>query len=330
MSHFERSEKRHMKAIGLFSFVFSFSLILSSLIVGCSGKEGTFFEPPTSTSSGGSTFIALASADTNTRSVVLYDIDGTFNSLLASFRSDIATPRGISLLSTSLLLLSSDNTDRIQQIHLDGVDVGTVELFTTNGLSGAIYDSEIGGTDGDIFVLESNNVERYDTSANRIGNPYISGTIGSCVLSNPRSMTITSDDRLIVANSGGSDEIVVYDVSDPLNPACLSNNAIGNNPYGVVLHSNGNLYITTQTDDQVYEASADGSSPTQITAVTTAVLNNPTSIVELPNGNLAVASSGTDEVWEFDTSGNVVGSQPLIEDPLSLNISDMEVIDLSN
>ena len=67
-----------------------------------------------------------------------------------------------------------------------------------------------------------------------------------------------------------------------------------------------------------------------IFSTNTAVLNDPTALIELPNGNLAVASPTTDAVWEMDTSGVVVGTQPLINHPTSLNIVDMELLDVEN
>ncbi len=297
-------------------------------LLACSDKKGSFLQVPEGVAAESEQYIVVASGDTNTRSVVSYDLTGQLVAVIKNFLLDVGTVRGLSILGPSEILVALDNTDRLHYLNWNPDD-GVVEDEFFTGLGGNVYDVE-SDSSGNSYVIYSNQIRMYDSNGVQNGNPYINTTLGSCVLSNPRGLHYVSDGRLIVTNQGGSDNINVYDISDPLNATCLSSEAVGNNPYGVVLHSNGTLYFVTQGDDQVYSANVDGSSTTVIFSTNLAVLNNPTAILELPNGNLAVASSGTDRVWEMDVNGTIIGSQPLIIDPTSLNITDMEIMDVSN
>ena len=292
--------------------------------IGCADKTGDFFDVP-GLGTGSTDYLAIMSADTNTRSISLFTVAGEYVSLLKDFRTDLGNTRGLAFVPPTQIFASLDTTDRIHELEWSNGQLVTDQLFTSSGLNGNIYDIE-GDALGNLFVVHSNQIRRFDSTGVQVGNPYINTTTGACVLSNPRGMFLTSDNRLIVTNQGGSDEVVIYDVSSTTNPTCLSHNAIGNNPYGVVLHSDGYMYLTTQGNDQIYRADADGSNLTAIFTTNTSIFNDPTAIVELPNGNLAISSAITDTVWEMDTSGSLVGVQPLINSPLSLNIIDMEVV----
>ncbi len=300
--------------------VVSFLTLSFVLVLGCSSKEGAFFE---STSGSSNDLILISSGDSNTRSVLLYNQDGSFNRILYDYRTDLGLPRGIAPFDSESVVVSLDNTDRVSRVYWKGENAGSEELFANSGLGGAIYQLTTSEA-GDVFVVESNYIERYDSTGARVGTPYIGTTEGSCVLSSPRGIFLTSDDRLIVTNHGGSDQLLIYDVSDPFSVTCLSANNIGNNPYGVIEHSDGNLYVVTQGDDQVYRTDSDGSNATSIWSTDTSIINNPTGIIELANGNLAIASSANDQVWEMDTSGTLANTSPLILDPLVLNITDIK------
>lgn len=300
-------------------------LLFAFLMIACSDKEGSFLQPPTAASAEVS-YLITASGDSNTRSVVVYQADGALYSLVKNFRTDLGTPRGLGAITPTEILVSLDNTDRVHRLGWAGDSVGTDEIFTTSGLGGAIYDMEADSL-GNVYVLESNRIERYDSTGAQVGNPYISATLGSCSLNSPRGMHLTSNNQLIVTDYN-NDVILIYDVST-LTASCVSSNGTVLNPYGIILHSDGFLYFTNFSDDQVWRANGDGSGGAVLTTATTTQLNNPSAIVELPNGNLAVASSATDAVWEIDTSGNFVSSSPLILDPLSLNITDMMVVNVT-
>lgn len=292
-----------LRSIWLFLFVTAAS---------CSKKIGEFFPAPKSTKDS----LIVITGDGNHKAVVQYDLDGNFIKVITHFRGQNYTLRGLAAFDSSSFILSTDWTDTLFKINLSG-EVST--FYGSNQLSGAIYDVER-GPDNRYYVIESDRIEVFDSEGNRLSSTLINTTIGACTLSGPRGLAFNSQGQLVVTNYT-SGEILTYDVSRDT-ASCVSVVSLGNGPYGIVAHSNGKLYIGTFTDDQVYETDADGSNAAAIYAIT-----NPTSLVELPNGNLLVAGSTDDTVVQIKTDGTQVGTDPFIEDPLSLNIQDMLIIE---
>lgn len=265
-------------------------------------------------------YLVICGQDTNHRGFAFYTLDGEFVSG-GNFRFETSLPKGLTAYSSSSVLMSVDGTDAIYEVGMDGTKTqfhGSVQY------SGNLSDLVISNS-GRVYAVESNRIEVFDDQGVRLAGSQINTTTGSCTLSNPRGMTLNGDGNLVVVNQGGSDAVLTYDISGEV-ATCLSSVAFGNNPTGVLFHSDGFLYITTQGNNRVYRADPDGSNPTVVWNTNTALINNPTGIVELANGDLLVASSGTDTVERITTAGARVGTRPFIEDTHSLNISDMAVI----
>ena len=289
--------------------------------VACGKESGDILTLETAVTATATPYLVLTGQDGNHRGLAVYDVNGNFVSG-TNFRAEAITPRGLFPWSDTEVLMTGDTTDSIYRVGIDG----TKTIFHGSAqFNGAIYDTVINTTLNLVYAIESNRIEVFDTNGVRQGSFLINTTVGGCTLSNPRGMVINRNGNLVVTNQGGADNILVYDISSTT-ATCVSSTAFGNNPWGVVQHSDGFLYIVTQGNDQVYRADPDGGNPTVIWSTNTAIINNPTGIVELPNGNLAVASSATDTVEQITTSGTRVGSVPFIRDTQSLNIGDLVII----
>jgi hypothetical protein len=302
-------------------FISIFFLLL--FLISCGKEQGDVIslnsdlnsENPTATP-----YLVINGQDTNHRGYAIYDLDGTFISG-GNFRSENATPRGLTPYNNNSFLISLDTTDSIYKVDLDG----TKTLFHGSAqFSGNIYGIVVGPNEN-VYAVESNVIEVFDSSGIRLTSSLINTTTGACTLSNPRGMTLNANGNLVVVNQGGTDKVLTYDISTST-ATCISSVAFGNNPYGVLLHSDGYLYITTQGDNRVYRADPDGSNPVVVWNTNTALINNPTGIVELENGDLLIASSSTDTVERITTLGTRVGTTPFIQDTNSLNIGDMTII----
>ncbi|MEM7646793.1 MAG: hypothetical protein AAF203_07790, partial [Pseudomonadota bacterium] len=267
---------------------FSWKIILIAIfLLSCGKEEGDVLSLPSGDTEDTTTtpFLVLNSQDANHRGFAVYTLDGTFVSQ-TNFRAEAATPRGLVALDNDSVLMSVDTTDSIYQVGLDG----TRTLFHGSAqFNGNIYDTVI-GQNGNVYVVESNRIEVFDSTGVRLGSSLIDTTTGGCTLSNPRGMTLNASGQLVVVNQGGADNVLTYDISGTT-ATCVSSVAFGNNPYGILLHSDGNLYITTQGDDRIYRADPDGSNAVAIWSTDTTLINNPTGIVELENGDLLIASS---------------------------------------
>lgn len=289
------------------------------LLVSCNGQQGDIITLDSELVQS-VPYLVMAGQDTNHRGFAFYTLEGTFVNG-GNFRAENATPRGLFPYSPTSVLMSLDTTDSIYEVSLDG----TKTLFHGSAqFSGNIY-GLAQSSSGKVYAVESNQIEVFDADGVRLNSELIGTTTGGCTLNNPRGMTFNGNGQLVVVNSGGADAVLTYDLSGGT-ATCVSSVAFGNNPYGVLLHSDGSLYITTQGDNRVYRADPNGANPVVVWSTDTSIINNPTGIAELPNGDLLVASSGTDTVERITTVGVRVGSQPFIRDTQSINISDLVII----
>ncbi|MCB0391010.1 MAG: hypothetical protein KDD58_06960 [Bdellovibrionales bacterium] len=300
------------------------SLLIVLAIVSCSKKEAEFLTLPVAEEDlvyQTNYYVAIAGGDTNHRGVALYDEQGNLVDLIKHYRSptELGTPRGLIQFDNDNLLVALDNTDRIENINLDTFTNSS--FFSGGTLSGNIYDIGIDSLQN-IYAIESNVVEKFDMLGNQTTPVYINTTVGSCTLNNPRQLVINSSNEMLIT-SYSNNRILHYDISSTTS-SCLTSTVVANNPYGIMVHSNGSIYYNTWSDDQIYRANADGSGGVVVFATNTTILNNPTAMVELPNGNILVASSNTDSVEEFAEDGTYIGT--FILDTQSLNITDMVII----
>lgn len=293
--------------------------ILSFFISSCGKEEGDVLSLESITEESGR-FLITIGQDSNHKGFAVYRLDGTFVSG-TNFRETGETPRGLVAYTSTSVLMSSDTTDNIREVNLDGSST----LFHGSAqFNGTIRDIAIGGN-GYIYGIENNLIEVFDTDGTFLGAARINTTTGACVLNSPRSMIVNQSGQLVVVNGGGTGNVLVYDISST--PAtCLSSVALGNVPNAVVEHSDGFLYIATTGDDRVYRTDPDGSNPVVVWDTNTSLINDPSAIIELDGGDLLVASSVTDSIERITTSGERVGTQPFIRDVYSLNISDMVII----
>jgi len=293
--------------------------LLSMLFLSCGKEQGDILSVSTLPSVSAQ-YIVLNGQDANHRGFAFYNIDGEFING-GNFRTEQGTPRGITPFSETSVLMSLDTTDTIYEVNLDG----TKNLFHgSSQFNGNIY-GIVTGNNGNVYAVESNRIEVFDQTGLRLSTMLINTTTGGCTLNNPRGMTLNSSGQLVVVNQGGTDAVLTYDISGS-NATCIGSVPFGNNPYGVLMHSDGYLYITTQANEQVYRADPDGSNPVVIWTTNTSIIDEPTGIAELPNGDLIIASSLTDTVERITTSGERVGTVPFIQDTQSLNIGDLAVI----
>ncbi|MCB9027261.1 MAG: hypothetical protein H6625_13150 [Bdellovibrionaceae bacterium] len=293
----------------------------------CSKKEGEFLTIPLDAGDvvapvyATNYYVVIASGDTNHYGVSLYNESGQFVNLLKHFRdpSELGAPRGLIQFGNDNLLIALDNTDRIENFNLN--TFSNAPFFSGGTLAGNIYDIET-DSNNNILVIESNAIERFDSTAAQTTPIYISTTVGSCTLNGPRQMVVNNNNELLVT-SYTNGRILHYDISTNTS-SCITTTNVAANPYGILVHSNGSVYYNTWSDDQIWRANADGSGGVVVFATNLTILNNPGAMVELPDGTILVASTGTDTIEQFDENGNYIGT--FIRDTQSLNVSDIAIL----
>lgn len=256
--------------------------------------------------------------------VAQYSVEGEFEKVLYDSTFANFVPRSLITVDPFTFYIATETVDSILRFSLfDGASA----FVSNSNFTGNIFEGAR-TSNGDVFVIEGNFVESFDSAGARIGNPRIGTTIGSCVLNVARGMAVTQS-GLLVVGSQGNDDIQFYNVSNPAATTCsASNQTLGNvDPVSIVAHSDGYIYVAhSGGTDAVLRFNADGTGSSTSVFTNLTVLNNPTAMVELPDGTLLVASDGTNNIVRIDTSGNVV-QNPFIQDGFTLFVQSMIVLE---
>jgi hypothetical protein len=253
----------------------------------------------------------------NHYAIGIYDTDGNFLHQISRYRqpSTAAIPRGLVQLDNNTMVFALDTLDRLE--IFDFRDFSFNSFFSGGTLTGNVY-----GMSNDLnnnpLVLESNNIERFDSAGEQTVPVYINTTVGGCTINGARLM-VRHENQLYVT-SYANNRILIYDLN-PTVPTCVASIATAVNPHGILIHSNGSLYFNTAGDDRIYRANLDGSGITAIFNTNLGILNNPATMLELPDGSIIVSSTGTNSIERFDENGTYLGV--FIRDVLSLSVTDM-------
>lgn len=295
--------------------------VFALALLSCSKDSGSFFLGSLDIQN---PKVIVSSQVAGGTAVVMYDIEGNYIRTLHDYVSEGNTPRALVPLSPIEFLITVEGNDHVDRYSL------------TNGISSFIENTNLAGNifgaaknrDYGLFVIESNTIEAFDLdTGERIGNPYIPATVGSCTLNVPRAMVFNQQGYLVVVNTG-NDDINVYDVSDPTDPTCVrANTTMGNiDPVTILAHSDGFLYVGTQGDDRIYRFAGDASGAGLIVFNDITLNNNPSAIAEMPDGSLLVASDGTNAIINIRTDGSVVTPTNFIQDTFTNSVADIIIL----
>lgn len=302
----------------MFKRIIFLSIVLSFLA--CSSeKDSSFYQGALGL---GTPKILVASSNGGNYAVAMYDISGNYLSTVKNYNIYDARPRGIAALNGREFVVALDRVDELEVVD---IATGLERVIYHTAVNGNVYQLERHPTHG-IFVIDSNTVESFDEAGNRIGSPRINTNTGGCTISTPRGLAFDPQGRLLVT-SIGNDDILMYDVSDPLNTQCVvANTSMGNlNPVAIMVHSNGNIYVATQGNDSIYIFPSDLTGNGTIIFNDTSIINNPTALLELPNGNILVASDATNAIVEIAADGTLVNAN-FINDSFTNSAEDMTII----
>jgi hypothetical protein len=273
----------------------------------CAPEGGVFLNSTLNASSSSTDYSGyVVVSNATTRSVVLLDSTLTYVRDLAVFPTG-TTPRGVGVFSGNTIMISIDTVDRVATVD---ISVGS------SSLSHVIIDSNLSGTingvtrisGGDILVIETNNVERYNSSGTRqtlvngVAWPQSLGNTGTEIAATPsggfvfcstgadRVQTYTSD-AVLIGDPGASGIAGTTDAS-----ACAAG-------------SDGRIAVAWHgTTDTIRVYSGESMGTLSFSYSDTVQLGNPTAMAFRPNGNLLVIDGTSNTVVELSTSGSVVAT----------------------
>lgn len=291
---------------------------LTLFIVACAAPSGEFFY---GTLGLGDKRIAMATQS----NIVMYDLDGHLVDVAYDGSSATEIPKGLAPYDPFSFAVLVDGADRISKLNV--LDMTMSNLAVDANLTGTLYQMAWDEANGRYYAVEGNTIEAFTKSGARLGAPYIATTVGACVLSTPRGLTVTRDGRLIVTSTVNN-RIAVYNISTATATCISTNTNFGTSqPAAVIEHTDGLLYIAGYNNGIIYSLPSSGvGTPTTVWAANLTVIRNPTSLLEMPDGTLLVGSDFTNSVERITTAGVQVGNASFVKDVFSSVVWQMMLI----
>jgi len=211
----------------------------------------------------------------------------------------LSGPVGMLLDGSGNLLVTNQNDNRI--LKYDPISGGFLGDFATTGMNGP---AEIGfGPDGNLYVanFSGTSVSRYSTSGTFLGSYTVGGDIQGT-----SSFAFNSAGDLFVG-SFNTGKVLRYN---------SSGNYVGefasgiNGASGLVFDADGDLWLTSLLNHQVFELGTDGAVKTQFTTNFGPIANSFPSHILFAPGNpneLWVSLTGGGGVYKFLNNGTPTG-----------------------
>ncbi|MES2768289.1 MAG: hypothetical protein V4596_04015 [Bdellovibrionota bacterium] len=289
-------------------FVGALSYLAVFLFVSCSPQEGEIFHGALGLNEAR---VIVSSSIAGSQLITMFDQDGNYLKTLYDYTDIAGTPRGLAKHSAISFIAAIDGLNQFDILSIDG----SRSVWSTHTQVTATFYDMIQDSANNMYAIEvvtpasNNQIEKFDSMGKRIPisatTAYINNALGGCTLSTPTSMAINSNGQLTVANNVTS-TISVYNLG--ATPTCAVQTAFGNNPRGLLAHSNGSLYVVTIANAQetLWRADSQGANAQSLFANNITILQDGFAMAELPNGNILVSSFGTDSIVEFTEDGTYV------------------------
>ena len=309
--------------------------VLALSLAACSAPVGNLFY---GTLAKGSPVVIVASGVTGgSQAVVAYDTNGTFLENIADLTNSNLTPVGLAPKDGFSFVVALGQAAAAGTLNSFFTTGGYANFVNNSNLNGQLFQMSYDLNTKTYMVIKANTVEGFDVKGNRIGNPFITTTIGACILTTPKAMTMDPvNKRLWVTNTAVTAGLTVYDISNINSPACITKNVSmgANSPLPVVYHDSGWVYSIAQTPRILYAFSAATPTTAGVAVFTDAgnsILTTSTAMAEMPDGTLLIASAGTNKgIDRFQVSGSAaatrVGTTAFIRDVFTAQVNDIMVL----
>lgn len=223
---------------------------------------------------------------------------GTQKSITKLDRTSDTAKGSVWLSDTYELAVALDGKDRI--IAIDAVDGSTRDLVVDANLNGVLR-SMTRLEDGDLLIIESNNIERFSTNGLRRTSgiwplPINSGT----------QIRSLSTGNFVVCAGGTTDQVRIYDNDGTL----LHSNSGpgGNDARGCEELSNGKIVVSwAGSASAIWLYDADLSNGTAIVSNSDiSIMPNPNSLAIDAKDNIYVSDTTFNYIIKFDSSGEFI------------------------
>lgn len=290
--------------------VFFLSLIF--MIVGCGlhPKTGLVTSPPGTSTSNFSNHIIISSAIN--QSVVMLDPNGNFlRELLVLDGETTDTPYGVGIYDSTHILVPVDGVDRVMKINLE-TGKSSAEVFILNSnLSGNIRNLTRLSS-GDILVIETSAIERFNANGSRIA----AGGWPKTLLTTSTGLEKISSGGFVLCATG-TKAVRTYD-DNGTQLATASYSTLGINDCASA--SDGRIAAAYNGTGDIVRIYTDAT--LSATSCDYAGSADPDVLAFRPNGNLLIADGTANIIYEIDSNCNYVQSisSPAIATPTGMRV----------
>lgn len=285
------------------------SFLFMLFVFGCAKEEATLLNDY-------SGYVAIATVVTGPATgpgiVTLFDPDGNAVAVIEDdYSSGTAYPSGVAYLGDATFAVFAEVSESLQKINIVN---GTVTSYSNSNITANPIRHIIADAAGSIYITEAstNTVEKINSSNQRVGNPYIATTTGSCVLSSPWGISHDStNDRIAVISSAASGRFSLYNSDGTCNTHVTAAPFNSGTPTAICYHSlSGKFIVTFSTSHAIYSVNSTGGGGTLIYQ-NSSIINTPRSVACAGDGAIFVGSDGTDTVEKLSYDGTGVATRAL-------------------
>ncbi|MFN7730121.1 MAG: hypothetical protein ACK5P7_13260 [Bdellovibrio sp.] len=309
--------------------------ILSLLfLAGCSGEK-PFDGASSATNYSGTLLVSSVTTDpaTGPGLVSSWKTDGTFKATLRDLFPGGEFASGSGFISPDKFVIAIEGVDRLEILNLSSGQTSAITNVALNATT--MKHVAVDPGDGSIYVAEQNinTVEKFTTSGQRIGSPFLPTTLAPCSLNNPWGLAVipATGDVVVISAAGAAGRFSRFSKDG----ACLNHSIAApfnsGTPTAIAYHSPTNkLLVTLSTLNSIVAVDVDGSNP-QTIFLNSAIMSTPRAIATDADGFIYVGSSGTDTIeklyWSGTgsatraTSGPLIGPSAFSQNPTAITVA---------
>lgn len=269
-------------------------------LLGCDSSQEGYLAPEASVAA---LYGSIVIANQGTKTVSLLTKDGKWiKDLLRLDASSTDIPYGLALDNEGYVMVVVDGVDRVVRAPLISGHGNESSNFIINSLLNGNLRGITQLSGGDYLVVESNNLERFDTAGTRIttgGWPRALQTAGSGVAALPSGGFIQC--------STGTDVVRAYTDAGVQTATASSGIAGTTDVIGCEVGPNGEVGVAfSGTTDTIRVYTNSTLSTVAYSYSNSSILSNPRDIAFTPEGNLLAVDGTSNLIVEIDPSGNFV------------------------
>jgi hypothetical protein len=235
--------------------------------------------------------------------VVLLDSAGNYKDTLLDL-AQAEVPMGIGFNSTTKEVLIAVNSTADRVIGISAYN-GTRSDFINDiaNLTGNLYGiTQI--SQGDVLIVESNNIERYSSSGDRV----TSGAWPKALQTTGSDIKGMSDGNFIHCSSG-TDRAIVYTSAGITSLDSGASGIAGTTDlFGCIPLANGGFALAWNGTTDTIQIRASNLTTVNATFSNTTVLGNPRGIAQRENGNILIVDQSANHIVEITESGTLVNT----------------------